>query len=95
MGSYVIRLKVLPTDTDVDSQKLLGSISSSLGPERPIRRNNVEPIAYGLYALIIDVVVPEAEGVIDSVEQTVSGAPMVGQYELLGVSRLSSTLHQS
>ena len=95
MGSYVIRLKVLPTDTDVDSQKLLGSISSSLGAERPIRSNRVEPIAYGLYALVIDVVVPEVEGAIDSVEQTVSEAPMVGQYELLGVSRLSSTLHKS
>jgi elongation factor 1-beta len=92
MASYVVRLKVLPQDVNVDAEKLLASISTSLGPDRPIRSSKNEPIAFGLYALIIDVIVPEGEGVIDAVEQTVSTAPMVGQSELLGVSRLSSTL---
>ena len=92
LASYVVRLKVLPQDVNIDAEKLLASISASLGPDRPIRSSKNEPIAFGLYALIIDVVVPEGEGVIDAVEQTVSTAPMAGQYELLGVSRLSSTL---
>ncbi len=92
MASYVVRLKVLPQDVAVDAQKMLASISAALGPDRPIRSSKNEPIAFGLYALIIDVVVPEGEGVIDAVEKTVSTAPMVGQYELLGVSRQSTTL---
>ena len=92
LASYVVRLKVLPQDVTVDAQKLLASISVALGPDRPVRSSKNEPIAFGLYALIIDVVVAEGEGVIDAVEQTVSTAPMVGQYELLGVSRQSSTL---
>ena len=90
----MVRLKVLPQDVGIDAQKLLESISSTLGPDRPIRGSRNEPIAFGLYALIIDVVVPEAEGAIDAVEQAVSTAPLVGQSELQGVSRQSSTLRK-
>ncbi len=90
----MVRLKVLPNDVSVDDQKLLSSISTALGEERPIRGSKTDPIAFGLYALIIDVVVPEGEGAIDAVEQAVSTAPMVGQSELQGVSRQSTTLHK-
>jgi translation elongation factor EF-1beta len=52
----------------------------------------VEPIAFGLSAIIVDIVAPEEEGVIDKVEQSVATVPLVGQSELMGVSRLSSRL---
>ena len=92
MGSYVIRLRVLPQDTSTEHQKIVDSIAGALPQPAGIRGHKVEPIAFGLSALIIDVVVPEEEGVIDRVEQSVSTAPLVGQYELLGVSRMSSSL---
>ncbi len=94
MAGYVVRIKVLPQDVNTDPQKLLESISSALGPDRPVRASKNEPIAFGLYALVIDVVVEEGEGAIDRVEQTVAAAPMVGQSELQGVSRQSSTLRK-
>jgi elongation factor 1-beta len=94
MAAYVVRLRVLPQDVSIDAQKLLESITNALGPERPVRASRDEPIAFGLYALIIDVVVPEVEGAIDAVEQAVSTAPLVGQSELQGVSRQSSTLRK-
>jgi translation elongation factor EF-1beta len=37
-------------------------------------------------------VAPEEEGVIDKIEEVVSKTPLVGQYELMGVSRMSSKL---
>ena len=92
MGSYVIRLKVLPQDATTDHQMIVDSVASVLPKQARIRGQKVEPIAFGLSAVIIDVVVPEEEGVIDKVEQVVSTAPLVGQYELLGVSRMSSNL---
>ena len=88
----MIRLKVLPQDTTTDHQKIVDSVASVLPKQARIRGHKVEPIAFGLSAVIIDVVVPEEEGVIDKVEQVVSTAPLVGQYELLGVSRMSSNL---
>ena len=92
MGSYVIRLKLLPEDTATESQKLLDSVTKALPSGTQLRGHKVEPIAFGLSATIVDVVAPEEEGVIDKVEEAVSKAPLVGQYELIGVSRMSSKL---
>lgn len=92
MGSYVIRLKVLPEDTSTEHQKLLESVAKSLPSQAQVKGHRLEPIAFGLSALIVDIVTPEEEGVIDRVEAAVSKAPLVSQYELLGVSRMSSTL---
>jgi elongation factor 1-beta len=92
MGSYVIRLKLLPQDTTTEHQKIVDSVSSVLPKPAQIRGQKVEPIAFGLSAIILDIVAPEEEGVIDKIEEVVSKAPLVGQYELIGVSRMSSTL---
>jgi elongation factor 1-beta len=92
MGSYVIRLKLLPEDTTTEHAKILESVSKALPQGAQVRSHRIEPIAFGLSAVIVDVVAPEEEGVIDKVEESVSKAPLVGQYELLGVSRMSSRL---
>jgi translation elongation factor EF-1beta len=57
-----------------------------------VRSSKEEPIAFGLYSILVDVVVPEVEGAIDRVEQAVASAPLVAQSELMGASRLSSQL---
>jgi len=92
MGSYVIRLKILPQDTTTEHQKIVDSAASSLPSVAKIRSHRVEPIAFGLSAIIVDIVAPEEEGVIEKVEAAVSAAPLVGQSELMGVSRMSSKL---
>jgi elongation factor 1-beta len=92
LGSYVIRLKVLPEDTATEHQKIIDSVARVLPNSTQIRGQKIEPIAFGLSAIILDIVAPEEEGVIDKVEEVVSKAPLVGQYELMGVSRMSSRL---
>jgi len=92
VGSYVIRVKLLPEDTTTEHQKLVESVQGVLPKETRIRSHKVEPIAFGLSAVIVDIVAPEEEGMIDRVEEVVSKAPLVSQYEVMGVSRLSSRL---
>jgi elongation factor 1-beta len=92
LGSYVIRLKLLPQDTTTDHQMIVDSVAALLPKPAQIRGHKIEPIAFGLSAVIVDVVAPEEEGVIDKIEEVVSKAPLVGQYELIGVSRMSSKL---
>lgn len=92
MGSYIVRIKVLPTGPEVPSQALLDSIKGKLDAEMSVRSSKEEPIAFGLYSLTIDVVAPEVEGMVDKVEMAVSTAANVAQSDLLGVSRMSSTL---
>ncbi len=95
MGSYVIRLKVLPQETDTPHEKIVESVAKMLPAGAQVRSQRIEPIAFGLSAIIMDVVAPEEEGIIDKVEHSVSTAPLVGQYELVGVSRMSSKLPPS
>ena len=92
MGSYVIRMKVLPTGPEVPPQTLLESIRGSLKQDMALRSSKEEPIAFGLYALMVDVVTPDVEGNVDRVEEVIAKAPNVAQSELHGVSRLSSQL---
>ncbi|MGP8057309.1 MAG: elongation factor 1-beta [Nitrososphaerales archaeon] len=92
MGSYVIRLKVLPQDTTTEHQKIIDSVAGALPGQAKIRSQRIEPIAFGLSAIILDVVAPEEEGMIERIEAAVSTAPLVGQSEFMGVSRMSSKL---
>jgi translation elongation factor aEF-1 beta len=92
MGSYVVRIKVLPTGPEVPSQQLLDSIKGKLDKDMVLRNSKEEPIAFGLYSLTLDIVTPEEEGMIDKVEQAVATAPNVAQSELLAASRMSSQL---
>ena len=92
MGSYVIRVKVLPSDANVDIEKVVDSVKKNLGSEAQLRGKSVEPIAFGISAAVLDIVAPEKEGSIETVERLVSSAPLVGQVETMGVSRMSSRL---
>jgi len=92
MGSYLVRVKVMPSGPEVPSDKLLESVKGVLGKEMSLKGSKVDPIAFGLYALIVDVVAPEEEGMVDRVEQAIAKAPLVTQSDLMGVSRMSSHL---
>lgn len=92
MGSYVIRVKLLPQDITTEHQKIVDSVASLLPNTARIRGQRIEPIAFGLSAVIVDIVTPEEEGTVDRVEEAISKSPLVSQYEVTGVSRMSSKL---
>jgi len=91
-GSYLVRVKTMPSGPEVPSEKLLDSIKGVLGKDMVLKSSKVDPIAFGLYALIVDIVTPEVEGMPDKVEAAIATAPLVTQSELVGVSRMSSQL---
>lgn len=92
MGSYVIRMKILPEDTTTDLEKLTEDVAALLPKPAQIRAHKIEPIAFGLSAVIADIVAPEEEGMVDKIEEVVSKAPRVSQYEVIAVSRMSARL---
>ncbi len=92
MGSYLVRVKVMPSGPEVPSENLLDSVKGVLTAEMTLKGSKVDPIAFGLYALIVDVVAPEEEGMVDKVEQAIAKASLVTQSDLIAVSRMSSHL---
>ncbi|MDG6915844.1 MAG: elongation factor 1-beta [Nitrososphaerota archaeon] len=91
-GSYLIRVKAMPSGPEVPADQLLSAIKGVLEKDMVLKSSKEDPIAFGLYALIVDIVTPEAEGMPDRVEAAVAKAPMVTQSEVVGVSRMSSQL---
>jgi elongation factor 1-beta len=85
-------MKVLPEDISTNLEEMVAAIGGLLPKPAVIRDHRVEPIAFGLSAIIMDVVAPEEEGVVTRIEDVVSKAPHVSQYEVIAVSRMSAKL---
>jgi translation elongation factor aEF-1 beta len=92
LGSYVIRLKLFPENAKTKKEDMVSSVASNLPDGVYVREAKSEPIAFGIEAVIMDVVAPEEEGSVEKVESSISKSKLVSQYEVLGVSRMSSKL---
>jgi elongation factor 1-beta len=92
MSDLVIRLKVLPSDAAVPPLALAEAIRQSLPADTHLLSTTEEPIAFGLVAVIADVVVPEGDGVTDRLEAAIRRVPTSGEVEVLGVSRRAAKL---
>lgn len=92
MGSVLIRFKVLPKEATTDLEEMARSIEQKLPQGATIRRVEKEPIAFGLFALILDIQAAEEEGTMEKLETTLRSSEHVGEIDVVGVSRLSTKL---
>ena len=88
MGKIVIAYKILPSESTVDLEVLKEKIKKQLSGIASIQRFAEEPIAFGLCALKVNMVLPEKDGILDETEKRMTGIKEVGQIQTLGVTRL-------
>jgi elongation factor 1-beta len=93
MAKVMVILKVLPADVDVDVEDLRRRVQtavSKLGEGFALQSYKIEPIAFGLKALRLAIVMPEeVEGGTYSLEEAVRSVEGVGEIEVEVVSRIS------
>jgi len=87
MGEVIIGFKIYPKSTETDLQGLANSIVEALPSQARVSRSRIEPIAFGLNALILDIVVPELEGISDKVEETIRSNAEVENIEVVSQRR--------
>jgi elongation factor 1-beta len=89
MSKLVIRVKILPSDAETNLDAVLKSLSESM-PER-IELNAVskEPVAFGLFSLLADFILDDAEGQMDKLEDFLGKTEGIGQFEVVTMSRRS------
>jgi len=92
LNSLLIRLKILPNDVNLNPNVVAESIQNSLPVGMTVKRKMEEPIAYGIVALIMDIQIPEKDGVLETLENTVRSSKFVSEFEVLGVSKLSTKI---
>jgi len=85
MGKVVALVRIMPDSADVDMKKLEADLRKKLPAIQDV---GVEPIAFGLKALKIAVIVEDREGGTDAVEQALAGVPGVSQAETVCVNRM-------
>lgn len=84
MGEVSVILRVMPEGADVD----LGRIERDVRACVDVRKLEREPIAFGLTALRVLTVVPDAAGGTDEVEKKISSIEGVRSVEVIDVRRL-------
>lgn len=93
MGNLLIRMKIMPKEAEIKPQQILDDLKSSK-KNLEVRSSREEPIAFGLVALIADIVTDDAAGAMDAVEEAVRSSDKVGEFEVLGTSRISATVRK-
>ncbi len=89
MGKIVIAYKIFPSESGIDLELLKEKIKKQLSDIASVQRFAEEPIAFGICALIVNMILPEdKEGILDETEKRLTNIEEVGQIQTIGVNRL-------
>jgi elongation factor 1-beta len=88
MGEVMMIFKVMPTGVEVNLDEMKETIRSSLPAE--VKLNNIEekPIAFGLVALEVSVILDDRSGGGDEVEQLLNNIKDVNSVDLVDMGLL-------
>jgi elongation factor 1-beta len=84
MGEVAVTLKIMPESADVD----LDQIEKEVRARVEARSIEQEPVAFGLKALRVLTVVPDAAGGTDEVEEKLAAIKGVGNVQVTDIRRL-------
>ncbi len=93
MSDLLVRVKVLPEDIEAKPEQLIEGIKASTKEVASLVRYRVEPVAFGLNALIVDFGIEDKEGGTDPLETALMSAKGISQVDVLGVSKSSTRIH--
>ena len=88
MGEVAVQLKVMPNSPEVDLKGLSNRITSQVAQYGQMYSCEVQPIAFGLKALMITVIVEDKEGGTEAVEASISETEEVESVQVVAVTRM-------
>ncbi len=72
MGNVIMKIRVMPSDVDVDLEKILEKVKNIQIEGLELRDHTIQPIAFGLKALVLVAVMPDTGGIGDRYVEEIS-----------------------
>ncbi|MDH2899560.1 MAG: elongation factor 1-beta [archaeon] len=88
MPNLLVRVKIMPKEAEIKPPQILESIRTN-NSSIVVRSSKEEPIAFGLVALVADFVTDDKSGAMEQIENAIRSSDLVGEFEVLGASRIS------
>jgi len=88
MAEVLAQLKVMPDSIEADLNNLKTELEKVCPPNVKIGSFKIKPIAFGLNALLVNVILQDAEGGTDGVERAFAKVKGVESVEVVGITRL-------
>ncbi|MGZ7043416.1 MAG: elongation factor 1-beta [Methanobacterium sp.] len=88
MGEVLATIKVMPEGPEVDLEKMKEEIQASIPEGTEFHKIDEEPIAFGLVALNVMVIVDDGEGGTEKVEENLAKINGVSNITVTDVGRL-------
>ena len=88
MAQVIIDMKIMPSSPEINLEKLrdeIDHIITKYGGK--LHKHEMQPIAFGLKALLLILTVDEAKGSTDALEEQISHVKGVESVQVTGVSR--------
>jgi elongation factor 1-beta len=89
MARLVVRIRILPAEAESNLENVVESIKKSIPQGMEKKSSSLEPIAFGLKAIIGDFLLDDAEGQMDKLEEAIKSVEGVGEIEVTNISRQS------
>jgi elongation factor 1-beta len=88
MGEVAIVYRIMPDGTDIDIPELASRVSEAARAVAKVQGMQEKPVAFGVTAILIRVIIEDKEGGPDEIEETLSGVEGVQSIEVLDMTRL-------
>lgn len=89
MAKIIASIKIFPSEANADLDELREKIKKKLPDYASVYKFEEEPIAFGLVVIIAHITMPEEEGKMEEVENSLSSIKDVSEIQAISVSRIS------
>jgi elongation factor 1-beta len=89
MARLIASIRIMPADAESNLDNVVNSMKSSMPEGMEMKGHAIEPIAFGLKAIVGDFMLEDAEGQMDKLEDSIKKIEGVGEIEVMNISRQS------